>query len=398
MAFPLALLALSGCSDDASDDAALDGQGGSCTVEDRGDGTAVIRCADGSEFTVSNGTSGADGKDGKDGNDGNDGKDAQEPPCALTENDDGTHTLTCGNQSVVIGAPCEAGFPGDVIVTDESDVEAASHLMLFQVSSCTWIRGQVMISKYPGEELPKALERIEKVDGNVIVTQNEELVEVGFPVLKTVDGIFAFMGNPKLVATSLPALESVGESLMWAANEELASVGELPKLTEVGGDLGWGSNPNLEHTPDVPELASVGGYLGWDLNESLVSIGAFPKLTTVGGTLEWRRSKSLENMGSFDALESVGDLSIRDTASLEAIVEFPKLETVAKDLTIRQNAALTDIGGLGSLTMVGGDFTVQDNPELSTCDVEDLISLIQDADGIGGTTTTTGNDNSCIVL
>lgn len=49
--------------------------GESCTVEDNGDGTALLTCPDGSEYTIVNGTDGKVGKNGVDGEDGVDGTD-----------------------------------------------------------------------------------------------------------------------------------------------------------------------------------------------------------------------------------------------------------------------------------------------------------------------------------
>jgi len=403
---PLALVGLAACGEDAKDDAALDGAGGgACAVEDRGDGTAVIRCADGSEFTVGNGKPGADGKDGKDGEDGakgEDGKDAEEPPCSLSENEDGTQTLTCGDQSVVVGAPCEGGFPGTLSITKEDDVAAASNLLLFQVSTCTWVRGSVVVAQFPGETLPQALARIQKVDGDVVITNNADLTIASLPALTTVGGAVLVGQNAALTETSFPALATVGKDLVWYYNPALVSVGELPKLIEVKGTLGWLQNPNVERTPDFPELTAVGTDLGWVENQKLVGTGAYPKLKSVGSFLGWRGNVSLEDLGSFGALESVDGFEIRQNGALEAVVDFPKLTTVGGDgVLITNNASLTALEGLGSITKVTGPVTIQDNPKLPVCDVWDWIGEIQDAEGVDGPITVTNNDNtddSCLVL
>lgn len=375
---PLALVAIAGCSDDAADDAALDGKGGSCTVKDLGNGTSEIRCPDDTSVIIDNGRTGApgregekgrDGRDGASGKDGKDGKDVQSP-CVLTDNPDGTHSLTCGGKSVVIGAPCEDGFPGDVIVTDPEYGESMM-LTLFQVTSCTWVRGDVIAVEYPGDELPKALARIEKVDGDLVIAENEALTTVAFPALQTVGGDLVFAGNPELVETgAFPKLTSA-KSLVWYQNEALETVGAFPKLETVE-DLIWIDVPLLTATPAFPELVSVGKDLGWANNASLEAIGGFPKL------------------------ESVESLEVKENAALTDLAGLSALTRITADLTITDNALLASLEALEGLTEVGGDFTIIDNPSLPQCEIDALIDLIEDADGIGGTTTTSGNDEDAV--
>src|SRR5215203_2700107 len=65
--------------------------GTSCSLTDNHDGTATIRCADGTAFTVTSGTDGTDGTNGANGTNGMNGT-----SCTLTGADGGTRTLTCG--------------------------------------------------------------------------------------------------------------------------------------------------------------------------------------------------------------------------------------------------------------------------------------------------------------
>jgi len=434
---PLALLALAGCSDDdGADDAALDATAGSCTVEDMGDGTSEIRCPDGSKVTIDNGRTGAPGRDGakgKDGLDGANGKDGKdgkdvESPCVLTENGDGTHSLTCGDKSVVIGAPCDSGFPFPVIVTNPDD-QASSLLTLFQVTTCTWIRGDVLIDDYDREELPAALARIEKIDGDLVVGSNESLLQVSFPVLKTVAGevtveanesllqvslpaletvggnLFV-ANNPSLTATSFPALESVSEGLVWVNNESLESVGEFPELVGVRG-LVWMTNPKLAKTPAFPKLAEIGWTLMWDDNAALTETldfpalesvglgeapdeddvphgiiwfgnaalektGNFPALVTVAGELAWVQNESLVSTGDFALLETMdGTLVVGANGALETLGSFESL-TSLDVLYVEDNDKLTALPDFSALTSVGG-VTVQNNAELTS--VEGLSSI-----------------------
>lgn len=230
------------------------------------------------------GQDGLQGAPGKDGKNGKDGKDAE--PCFLTENADGTQTLTCGDASVVIGAPCENGFPGDVTLTSDDDPDAAKAYLLFQVSGCTWVRGDINVQGYDGEELPLAIRRLEKVDGKVFIQSNENLLRAELPALKQAS-VLLVRWNGKLVETSTPALETA--SVIWFENQSLESVGEFPSLV-FADVLWWTGNSKLLETPDFPVLEQVGSEeaifdpgLIWEHNAALEKIGNFPALQSVYG-------------------------------------------------------------------------------------------------------------------
>ena len=61
-----------------------------CSITDNHDGTATISCGDGGTFTVTNGTNGTNGMNGTNGSNG--------ASCTLGDTDGGTRTLTCGAQ------------------------------------------------------------------------------------------------------------------------------------------------------------------------------------------------------------------------------------------------------------------------------------------------------------
>ncbi len=109
--FALIALASTGCSGDAG----ADGEDGtSCTVTDNGDGTVTISCEDGTEVTISDGQDGTDGES-----------------CTIVDNGDGTKTITCGDVTVTVtdgedGQPGEGFVPIDLdgvvgVVTDRAD-------------------------------------------------------------------------------------------------------------------------------------------------------------------------------------------------------------------------------------------------------------------------------------
>ena len=321
--FALSLFALPGCGSDEGDAA------GSCTIADLGDGTSAIRCPDGSELVVKNGTDGKDGVDGKDGEKGDKGDKGDDADCTLDEVD-GQYTLTCGGQSVVIGDSCADGFAPDLVIENDKSMSLA----LFQVTNCTWLRGDLNVYKYPNAELPEALSRIEKIDGWISISESHALEEMS-----------------------------------------------LPRLVEVGTDIGIIYNDAIEKV-SFPALKTVGRFLTIDYNENLSDISGFGVLESVGASFTIDTNPLLETLGSFDSLTKVGALNVWENASLETLGDFPKLQTIECEhedcmdlgrLSILDNDVLTSIAGLSALEKVEGRVTVADNPSLPESDVEDFI-------------------------
>ena len=63
------------------------------------------------------------------------------------------------------------------------------------------------------------------------------------------------------------------------------------------------------------------------------------------------------------------------------------------NLSICDHRSLTKLG-MSSLSSVGLDFRIQDNSILPTCEAEALRDQVQNAGGIGGTVTISGNDDT----
>lgn len=371
--FALSLLAVPGCgSDDAEADAA-----GACTVTDLGDGTSAIRCPDGTELVVQNGKDGDKGdkgdqgdkgNTGEDGKDGKDGKDA-EPPCSLAENADGTHSLTCGGKTVVVGDDCEGGFQGDLWVAAPGSYFHDSSLTLFQATSCTWIRGSLYVEEYERKALPKALARIDKIDGDLYIGYD--------------------YGNDELESVSFPELKSIGEGLHIMWNYALKEIDDFPKLETIGERFSVDYNVELQAIGDFPVLTSAESLAFRD-SPKLESIGSFDELVNIGN-LEWYGLDGLTDMGSFPRLERAGVFKFGGNHSMESLADFPELEVLeglagyAHILEISDNEKLASIDGLKQVTSVGGDVYIGDNPELDQSDVDDLL------DGID----ITGDVNTC---
>jgi hypothetical protein len=95
-------------------------EGDSCSVQQLEDGGAIITCTDGTAAEVRAGVDGAAGLQGQPGEQGTPGTDGISnvpgTDCTLEDNGDGSKTLTCGDESVVLGGDAQ-------IVEPPADVE-----------------------------------------------------------------------------------------------------------------------------------------------------------------------------------------------------------------------------------------------------------------------------------
>lgn len=374
--------------------------GKNCTVVQQEDGSALIRCPDGSEAQVHAGKDGADGAAGKDGLDGKDGQDGKhaDVECELIRNEDGTRTLRCGEESIVLGDDCADGFHGTLLV-------APSVYTYFKNLGCTRIRGDLILPNWEQEELSASLKAIEEIDGNLIV-EGTSLVTVEFPQLRKVGRTVRFEGNHSIQTISFPVLESVGGDLRWIENGTLESAGTFPALKSVAGEMIWSRNAALDDIGSFPALVQAGGMewshnqvlasipdfccvdglerLAWENNPRLTTVGKFESLLMVEGPIAWVGNERLEDMGEFPELGVANEFVVRDNPSLEALRDFPRFENVG-NLTVTGNASLESIEGLMHLQYVWGDFTFADNEALEDCYVVDLLDSLRSVyDGIDG--------------
>jgi len=291
---------------------------GNCTIVDLGDGTSAIKCPDGSELVVQNGKDGKDGKDGADGNG---------VGCTLNDKGDGTYELACGDTTITIGDKCEDGFKSDLYVGNDTGHAGVPDLslVLFEMTNCTWIRGDVTVENFLDGELPSSLLRIEKIDGHLTIQNNPELERVRLPLLREVGGWFEITRNDA--------------------------------LTEIDG---------------FPELVSAQAFVVGH-NPQLVRIGDVPKLGEVE-RLDFYGNAELETIGSFDELSNITEVVYRDQNP--KLADFPSLKTIGAVLQIAYNDELTSIDGLSALETVGVSISIQRNPKLPQCQVDAFVNGI----------------------
>ena len=147
--------------------------GNACSVADNGDGTATLTCTDGTEELLTSGTRGEDGAAGEtgangpdglpgpNGDDGANGKDGRD--CSVTDNGDGTATITCTDgSSTTIGV----------------DVDSSQDTTGGNGGGCFGTASDLIISEYiEGSGQNKAIEIFNGTDS--AITLNGYTLQVG---------------------------------------------------------------------------------------------------------------------------------------------------------------------------------------------------------------------------
>ena len=149
--------------------------------------------------------------------------------------------------------------------------------------ACAIIIGDLDISYTQGVSNLRGLEKVRKVDGNIIIGSNDDLHDLsGLLSLKEVVGDFLIDGNQSLrTLASMPKIEKIAGNL-WINNTGITSLNGLQTLREVG-QLSLSSNQSLATLTGF-EGVSVLDYSYISDNPRLCDLATFQ--TSEGKTLE----------------------------------------------------------------------------------------------------------------
>ncbi len=343
------------------------------------------------------GPAGKDGARGEDGADGPTGKDggggSQGGSCSVTQNDDGSATITCEDgSSATVGSPgAEAPptrlrfsvvLPGAACLVGGTRVEAGADddgdglLDDAEVEDTQILCDEPLM--YPGDFVlddssdAAALNAYDGVAGDLTVSDLD--VAVMLPRLRTVEGDLHVTDNA--VPLSLPVLGEVGGDVTLSGQS--ASGLQLPALATVGGCLELGAEPGFTSLPLLESVDSLlidgaGGALAFPvlttiaadavIDASDLTALALPALEDLGGDLELRGWSPGLALALGNLSEVGGDLRLVET-SLVAVVPVGGVTTVGGSLVLEGNAALTDVSALAGLAVNG--LSVRNNPLLES--------------------------------
>lgn len=158
-----------------------------------------------------------------------------------------------------------------------------------------------------------------------------------------------------------------------------AELDELEGYTSIGTDLMLNVGPSTTAITSLRALhclESISGSLGitlpyLDSLEGLESLSWIGRLT-IGST----RVTSLEGLGPVELLD---DLSISGNSYLTSLEALSSLRRVREDLHIDGNKSMEHLG-LNELECASGYYYVVGNPQLPTCEAEDLLYRLRDLD------------------
>lgn len=251
------------------------------------------------------------------------------------------------------------------------------------------------------------LESLERVGGNLEITENTFDSLDGLQNLETIEGGIFVTGQSALKSleglsglTSLgmsepeyydPMLSSEGVSIRLS-DSSLESLHGLEGIVSIPGDLIV--SPNTEELHDLTgldNLISIEGNLCIKWGD-LSRLQGLEALESVGGVLFIESNDYLLDLDGLSSLASVEkDLYIGLNTQLESLAGLADLTAVGGDLRIASNEQLLDLDGLFNLTSLGGDISIEHNDSLPQCYVDQLVEKLTDL-GWSGAVHSEGND------
>ena len=177
-----------------------------------------------------------------------------------------------------------------------------------------------------------------------------------------------------------------------------------------GGGMGHRSADDQGTASQAPQQPAEASTVLRRLQTFGTDFSGLDSLTTIGGRLYFLcRSEGLESLESiggdmyveynycsnvFRGLRNLtsigGDLTVYENPALDDFTGLENLSTIGESLYIDTCDDLADVTALHGITSVGTDFTVTNNPSLSTADVETLRLTIGSSN-IGGSSLVSGN-------
>jgi len=270
---------------------------------------------------------------------------------------------------------------GGAFVRNANDVEA--------LNGMTSVQGVMLIDdiSFDGLDFLKSIDsiyeglvisnnpRIENLSGlgietmlpyltTLMVSDNEDLVSLGFENVESFDGSMSFAGNPNLVSLNgLENLQSIGGTISISGNDSLTSLAGLDNIQFIGGHLIVQHNLSITSLSALENLESITSGLIIDNNPILTSFSGLDNLVTVGGSV-----------------------SVHHNDNLESAMGLQNIQTIDGSLSIHDNSNLMTIGELTDLSSIDGNFVVHSNENLCNSNAESLLVQIEDAGGVNGIT------------
>ncbi|MGV8094751.1 MAG: hypothetical protein AB2L24_23090 [Mangrovibacterium sp.] len=221
-----------------------------------------------------------------------------------------------------------------------------------------------------------------KTVGGKLSIDADSLYNCHAPDLEEVAGEFRIWYSKNYSTIAFPKLRKI--NAMTFSSLTRTSVAEFPALEEVTGRIYMASMGALNKI-DMPALQTVGSIDisgsvpgGLDMR-SLTSVDGAVSISSITGAIDF---SSLERVqGNFyvparsdfrflRSLKTAGTLTVNVTENCQSLAGLENLTHIEGNLSIlgvyAGNAALADLSALESLTSVGGTFSIEQLPQLTS--------------------------------
>jgi len=238
--------------------------------------------------------------------------------------------------------------------------------------SCTEILGTIDIAFEFGITDLTPFDKIERIDGALIVRVNEDShTSTLFKNLKEVGGDFSFVASPTSEDTinDFPLLRTVGGRVNL---RNTYPSGDLTSLESIGADL---LLTNILTTNFIlfPSLKRIGGTLAIGNNSNLIEINGFKNLKYVGG-LDLFKNPNCHLISGFDNVDTIGgDFELDNHESLTEFNAFQNTKYLGGKFIIHNEPKLKDFGGFSSLIRIEDELTIENNTNLETISAFDNL-------------------------
>ncbi|KAI8989410.1 hypothetical protein BDB01DRAFT_718880 [Pilobolus umbonatus] len=285
--------------------------------------------------------------------------------------------------ALVFNSCVHAACQGDYTVSNQQDLD--------KIRTCKNYSGNIRIENTAAPELK--LNGVELLEGDLIVSNNDVLQTLSFPVLQGINGNLKLMNNKimsRLDVSQLYALRTFDVSVHPALNEIKFSTG-----------LSQADNINIADTT----IARLDGFKIVTAREITITNNiylknlSFSNMTSVGNMLISANSPTL-NL-ELTKLETTRDLTLRNVASITMSslskatgdisfisnsfdsLEIPEITDITGTLTLTDNLQLNNVS-MPKLSHLGGALSVGGNSKLM------LINSFPSLQQVDGTVDITG--------
>jgi len=230
-------------------------------------------------------------------------------------------------------------------------------------------------------------------EGITFTTQSQiDSFPILYPNCTEIEGDVVILGNDIINLDGLINLTIIGGDFDIGSgnygNPQLTDISGLENITSVGGRL-YISNNHLLSTLSSLNISYLGGGGSYNSglvimeNISLTNLNGLEGITNANNGVLISENSQLINLQGLHNLTSAGGyLRIFHNNSLMSIAELSNLTTIGGKLIIDDNQNLTSLVGLENIDPSSiTDLTLEDNPLLTTCEVQSICDYLISPNG-----------------